>query len=60
MGNGSGPGGLNSKVFTNSYSYQVSRMAIPFKGTSFGGLSVPQYSYNTYSNLENGQILKIK
>jgi len=51
MGNGSGPGGLNSRVFTNSYGYQVQRMAFPFRGNSFGGLSAPQYSYNTYSNL---------
>jgi hypothetical protein len=26
-------------------------MAAPFRGSSFGGLSAPQYSYNTYSNL---------
>ena len=51
MGNGSGPGRLNSRVFTNSYAYQVQRMAFPFNGNSFGRLSAPQYSYNTYSNL---------
>ena len=51
MGNGSGPGGINSRVFSNSYSYQAQRMAMPFRGNSFGGLSAPQYSYNTYSNL---------
>jgi hypothetical protein len=51
MGNGSGPGSFNSRVFSNSYSYQVQRMAFPFRGNSFGGLSAPQYSYNTYSNL---------
>ena len=51
MGNGSGPSRLNSRVFSNSYSYQVQRMAFPFRGNSFGGLSAPQYSYNTYSNL---------
>lgn len=51
MGNGSGPYGINSRVFTNSYSFQVARMAAPFRGNSFGGLSQGQYSYNTYSNL---------
>jgi len=51
MGNGSGPGALNSRVFSNSYAYQVQRMAFPYRGGSFGGLSAPQYSYNTYSNL---------
>jgi hypothetical protein len=51
MGNGSGPYGLNSRVFTNSYSMQVSRMAAPFRGNSFGGLSAAQYSNLTYSNL---------
>ena len=51
MGNGSGPYGLNSRVFTNSYSFQAGRMAAPFKGNSFGGLSAPQYSCLTYSNL---------
>jgi hypothetical protein len=52
MGNGSGPGGLNSRVYTNSYSSKVVAMAFPYKnGGSFGGLSKPQYSYNTYHNL---------
>ena len=53
MGNGSGPGGLNSRIYTNSFSSQVSAMAYPFRnqGNSFGGLSRPQYSYVTYHEL---------
>lgn len=52
MGNGSGPGGLNSRVYTNSYSYESSRMVFPFRnGGSFAGLTKPQYSYITYHSL---------
>jgi len=53
MGSGSGPGRLNSRVFTNSYAGKSVEMAFPFRnqGTSFAGLSKPQYSYNTYNSL---------
>jgi hypothetical protein len=52
MGNGSGPGGLNSRIFTNSFAAQSSAMAYPFKnGGSFGGLTRAQYSYLTYHEL---------
>jgi len=52
MGNGSGPGGLNSRVYTNSYSLLSIRGAQPFRnGGSFAGLSKPQYSYITYNSL---------
>jgi hypothetical protein len=52
MGNGSGPGRLNSRVYTNSYSLVSSAMVKPFKyGGSFAGLSRPQYSYITYNTL---------
>jgi len=52
MGNGSGPGRLNSRVFTNSYAAQSYAMTRPFhNGGSFAGLSVPQYSYVTYNTL---------
>jgi hypothetical protein len=52
MGNGSGTGGLNSRVYTNSYAGKSIAMAFPFKnGGSFGGLSKPQYSYVTYNSL---------
>jgi len=54
MGNGSGPGGLNSRVFTNSYAGESRSMALPFRfrnGGSFGGLSKPQYSNLIYYSL---------
>ena len=53
MGTGSGVSGLNSRVFTNSYSSKVQAMAFPFrnKGDSFGGLSKPQYSNLIYYTL---------
>jgi hypothetical protein len=52
MGTGSGPGGLNSRVFTNSYSGASAAMVFPFKnGGSFAGLSKPQYAYVTYNTL---------
>jgi len=54
MGTGSGPGGLNSRVFTNSYSGKSIAMAFPYRnsgGGSFAGLSKPQYSYITYNSL---------
>jgi hypothetical protein len=55
MGNGSGARGLNSRIYTNSFSSKVSAMAYPFRnqGNSFGGLSRPQYSYLTYHELAN-------
>ena len=53
MGTGSGPRGLNSRVYTNSYASKVQAMAFPFrnKGESFGGLSRPQYSNLIYYTL---------
>ena len=52
MGNGSGPGGLNSRVYTNSYAGASRALAYPFKyGGSFAGLSRPQYSNLTYYSL---------
>jgi hypothetical protein len=53
MGTGSGVSGLNSRVFTNSYSSKVQAMAFPFrnKGDSFAGLSKPQYSNLIYYTL---------
>jgi hypothetical protein len=52
MGTGSGPGGLNSRIFTNSYAYQSIATTIPNQGgTSFAGLSWPQYSRQTFFSL---------
>lgn len=52
MGNGSGPNGINSRVYTNSFAAKSIAMAFPFKnGGSFAGLSKPQYSYLTYNAL---------
>ncbi len=55
MGSGSGPGRLNSRIYTNSFSSKVNEMAFPFRnqGTSFAGLSKPQYSHLTYYELAN-------
>ncbi len=55
MGNGSGPGRLNSKVFTNSFAGKNNAAYAPFwlrnMGDSFYGLSKPQYSWQTYHQL---------
>ena len=55
MGTGSGVSGLNSRVFTNSYAYQVQRAYYPYsltnQGDSFAGLTRAQYASNTYYNL---------
>jgi len=52
MGNGSGPGRLNSRVYTNSYAAESRALAYPFRfGGSFGGLSKPQYSNLIYYSL---------
>jgi len=53
MGTGSGPGALNSRIYTNSYASASRAMAYPFRnmGTSFAGLSKPQYAYITYNSL---------
>ena len=55
MGSGSGPGRLNSRVYTNSFAGKSSEMVFPFQvrqtGPSFAGLSKPQYSYITYNTL---------
>ena len=52
MGTGSGPGALNSRVYTISYAGKSAAAAFPFRnGGSFAGLSKPQYSYITYNAL---------
>jgi hypothetical protein len=57
MGNGSGPGGFNSRIYTNSWSYQGQRQFYPEYarqyGNSFYGLSVPQYQSTMYYTLSN-------
>ena len=55
MGNGSGVYGLNSRIFTNSYS-NLSRMQFESQrplGNSFAGSSVPQYKSTIYRSLAN-------
>jgi hypothetical protein len=55
MGTGSGPGGLNSRVFTNSLAWKNNQAYFPFyvrqAGNSFYGLSKPQYSSQSYHQL---------
>jgi hypothetical protein len=43
----------SSRIYTNSYASLSNAMAFPYrnKGTSFGGLSKPQYSYITFNSL---------
>jgi hypothetical protein len=55
MGTGSGPGGINSRIYTISYAGKSNAASFPFrnKGTSFGGLTKPQYSYSIYYSLAN-------
>ena len=57
MGNGSGPGSLNSRIYTNSWSYQGQRQFFNQyarnQGNSFYGLSVPQYQSTMYYTLSN-------
>ena len=57
MGNGSGPGRLNSRVYTNSFAGKNNAAYFPFNsqhlGNSFYGLSKPQYSHSTYYQLAN-------
>ena len=57
MGNGSGPSGLNSRIYTNSWSYQVQRQFYSQynkdQGDSFYGLSKPQYQSTIYYTLSN-------
>jgi hypothetical protein len=57
MGNGSGPGRLNSRVYTNSFAGKNNEAYKPFYlrdvGNSFYGLSKPQYSHSTYYQLAN-------
>ena len=59
MGTGSGPGRLNSRVYTNSFAGKNNAAYAPFyflqAGSSFYGLSKPQYSRQTYYQLaDNG------
>lgn len=55
MGTGSGPGGLNSRVYTNSFAWKNNSAYKPFyqqqKGDSFYGLSKAQYASQTYHQL---------
>ncbi len=52
MGTGSGPRGLNSRVFTNSFAGKEREMAYPFKPNNyFGFQNKKQYSYNVYHQL---------
>lgn len=57
MGNGSGPGRLNSRVYTNSFAGKNNEAYKPFYlrdlGNSFYGLSKSQYSHSTYYQLAN-------
>jgi hypothetical protein len=57
MGTGSGPGRLNSRVYTNSFAMKNNAAYSPFNllhlGNSFYGLSKPQYSHSTYYQLAN-------
>ena len=57
MGNGSGPGGFSSNVYTNSWGYQGQRQFFNQyarnQGNSFYGLSVPQYQSTMYYTLSN-------
>jgi hypothetical protein len=59
MGTGSGPGRLNSRIYTNSFAGKNNAAYAPFyflqAGNSFYGLSRPQYSRQTYYQLaDNG------
>ena len=52
MGNGSGPGSINSRVFTNSFSGKERAMAFPLKPNNyFGFQNKKQYAYNIYYQL---------
>ena len=54
MGNGSGTNGLNSRIYTNSWSYQAQREFYSLnQGPAFGGLSIPQYNSTIYYTLSN-------
>lgn len=59
MGTGSGPGRLNSRIYTNSFAGKNNTAYAPFyflsAGDSFYGLSQPQYSRQIYYQLaDNG------
>jgi hypothetical protein len=55
MGTGSGPSGLNSRVYTNSFAWKNNSAYKPYymgqQGDSFYGLSKPQYAWQTYHQL---------
>jgi len=57
MGNGSGPGRINSRIYTNSWGFQALRQFgnenLINRGNSFYGLSVPQYQSTMYYMLSN-------
>lgn len=57
MGTGSGPGRLNSRIYTNSFAGKNNEAYSPFYfvdiGNSFYGLSRSQYSHQTYYQLAN-------
>ena len=52
MGTGSGPGGFNSRIYTNSFSGKDRELALPlYPKNYFGFQTKAQYSYNTYHAL---------
>ena len=57
MGNGSGPGRINSRVYTNSFATkniaEYRHFNLLHLGNSFYGLSKPQYSHSIYYQLAN-------
>ena len=57
MGTGSGPGRLNSRIYTNSFAGKNNAAYAPFyfqqAGSSFYGLTKSQYSHQTYYQLAN-------
>jgi hypothetical protein len=57
MGNGSGPSGLNSRIYNVGLSYQEARAYYRFNGnnpgTSFYGLTPEQYMFNIKRQLGN-------
>ena len=52
MGTGSGPGGINSRIYTNSFAGKNREMAIDlYPKNYFGFQTKAQYSYNVYHSL---------
>ena len=52
MGTGSGPGRINSRIFTNSFASKENEMSFPLIPRNyFGFQNKKQYSYNVYHQL---------